>query len=372
MFPSMQAPRIDLFEWLIQNAPKASYNLAFSNIHGVTVGEYQALCHFSLPDDFDLGPNAQYGASVLKDVLCSMYRCSTGNIVTTTGASEANFLVFSSLLTQGDEFIVEQPGYQPMWSTPEMLGARKISWQRRYENRFSLDVDSLQSLFTKKTKMVVITNLHNPSGIFTNQDTIQTVAEIAQDHGAYVLIDEIFLDGSFLPRSSSFGIPNVIVTSSATKIYWLGGLNSGWVVAPKEVAEKCQKLKAHTTGAAAYTSEVLTAALLRKARMELLRRFQERAKTNYEFLKSWVTRNNEILEWVEPDGGILCFLKYSVKAPSVKLCSYLCDTQKVLVNPGTFFGQDGFLRVSYGGDLPVLRNALDALERGLRNFKDDS
>lgn len=363
----MQVPRVDLFDWLLQNSPKASYNFAFSEIHGLSIEEYQKLTSFTLPGNFDLGSNAHYGASELKDTLSSMYRCKSENIVTTTGASEANFLVFSSLLSRGDDFIVEQPGYQPMWLTPEMLGARCISWQRRFEDKFYVDVKALETLFTKKTRLVVMTNLHNPSGVLTDQKTIKILAEIAENHGAYVLIDEIFLDGSFAPQPSSFGTPNVIVTSSTTKIYGLGGLHTGWIAAPKEVAAQCQRVKAHTTAAASFISEIMAAHLLRTAREDLIKRYQKRAKTNLAILKRWM-HHHDVLEWVEPDGGIVCFPKYSIDIPSITLCRYLFETQKILLNPGAFFNLEGHLRLSYGCKEETLRNGLEALETGLNTI----
>jgi aspartate/methionine/tyrosine aminotransferase len=364
----MYPPYITLFEWLLQNAPHATYNLAFSNIDGVTVEEYETFSHYSFPGNFDLGINNQYGADELKKTLCSIYNCVPENIVTTTGASEANFLVFLSHLTQGDEFIIEQPGYQPMWSTPEMLGARRINWQRKYENKFIVDIDMLHSLITKKTKLIVLTNLHNPSGVLTAKKAIESIAKIAEDHDVHVLVDEIFLDGSFISQPSSFGIPNVIVTSSATKIYGLGGFHTGWIIAPPELAKQYQKFKAHSTGAASYTSEIMTAYILREARDHLIKRFQKRAKTNFQLLKKWMNHHKEFFEWVEPDGGIVCFPKYSMDVPSVDLCKHLFDSEKILVNPGSFFNQEGFIRLSYRCDELYLQNALDALEKGLQNL----
>jgi aspartate/methionine/tyrosine aminotransferase len=365
----MNAPRIDLFEWLLQNSSNATYNLAFSNIYGLTVEEYQKYTGFTLPKNFDLGANAQYGAHELKETLSVMYNCTPDNIVTTTGASEANFLVFSSLLFQGDDFIIEQPGYQPMWLTPEMLGARRINWPRKFENLFRVDSETLSSLITEKTKLVVLTNLHNPSGVLTNQKTIKTIAEIAEEHGAYVLVDEIFLDGSFTSQPSCYGMPNVIVTSSATKIYGLGGLHTGWIIAPQEIAVLCQKLKAHSTAAASYTSEIMTTHILRKARDDLKNRFQKRAKTNLDLLRKWINHHKEFFEWIEPDGGIVCFPKYMMNIHSVDLCKYLFETQKILVNPGTFFNQEGFIRLSYGCDERTLPNALEVLEKGLLDLQ---
>ncbi|MBN1861994.1 MAG: aminotransferase class I/II-fold pyridoxal phosphate-dependent enzyme [Candidatus Thermoplasmatota archaeon] len=361
----MLAPRIELFDWLLHNASKASYNLAYSNIQGVTMGEYERITSFPFSDEFDLGVNAQEGAWELKEVLYSRYGCASDNIVTTTGASEANFLVFASLLAKGDEFIIEQPGYQPMWLTPAMLGARRISWPRRFHDKFRADIESLERLFSKKTKLVVLTNLHNPSGVLTEKHTIQTIARLAKEHNAYVLVDEIFLDGSFVSQPSSFGLPNVIVTTSTTKIYGLGGLHTGWIVAPHHVIELCQRFKAHSTGASSYTSELMTAQILRNAREKLIQRFQKRSTENLRCLEKWMDEHAEWFEWVKPDGGLVCFPRYSMDISSLKLCTYLMDTQKILLNPGSFFNLEGFIRLSYGCDTPLLQEALQALEKGL-------
>ncbi len=368
MFPPMQVPRIELFEWLFQKAPHATYNLAFSNIYGLTMQEYKILSGFQLPDSFELGSNAQYGDETLKQTLGTLYDCQMNNIVTTTGTTEANFLLFSSLLSKGDEFIVEQPGYQPLWATPEMLGARRINLQRRFENAFKVETEKISDLLTKKTKLVVLTNLHNPSGVLMDKKTISSIASIASEHGAYVLIDEIFLHGSFDSATSSFGIPNVIVTASATKIYGLGGLHTGWIIAPPEIISLCQQMKAHTTGASSHTSEVMTAHVLSSAHQKLVHRFRERAKPNLEYLQKWMRGHSEFFDWVQPDGGIVCFPKYKIKLSSIDLCTSLFESHKLLLNPGSFFNQEGFVRISYGAELPVLREALDELEKGLQDL----
>jgi aspartate/methionine/tyrosine aminotransferase len=288
--------------------------------------------------------------------------------VTTTGASEANFLVFSSLLTNSDDFIVEQPGYQPLWRTPEVLGAQRITWPRPFEKKFQLDIDVLESLITNKTKLIVITNLHNPSGVLTDKKTIETIAEIAQQHHTYLLIDEIFLDGSFIRQPSSFGIPNVIITSSATKIYGRGGLHTGWLIAPKEIKERCQQMKAHTTAASSYLSELMTAKILSTANDDLIKRFQKKTKNNFLILKKWMNQHKDELQWVEPHGGIFCFPKYTLNISSVELCKHLLNKHKLLVNPGTHFNQEGHVRLSYGCDIFLLQKALDELENGLQNL----
>jgi aspartate/methionine/tyrosine aminotransferase len=368
MLPCMQAPSVDLFDWLLRHTLNARYNFAFSNIQGITVEEYHKLTDFSFPPDFDLGSNQQYGAPALKEALQMIYKCTVENIVTTTGASEANFLVFSSHLSKGDDFIIEQPGYQPLWLTPEMLGARRINWPRLFDNNFRVDIEALKNLWTKQTKLVILSNLHNPSGIYTDDATIKAVAEIAGDQSAYVLVDEIYLDGSFTKKPSCFGLPNVLVTSSATKVYGLGGLHTGWVIAPEEIAARCQRMKAHTTGASSYTSELMTAYLLKNARENVVKRFLKQATTNHAVVKEWMARHSDLLQWVEPDGGLVCFPKYSPAIPSVVLCKHLFETQNIVVNPGSFFNAEGFIRLSFGCDSEMLQDGLAALANGLQNI----
>ena len=91
-------------------------------------------------------------------------------------AFSLNFLVFSSLLGPGDEFLIEQPGYQPLWLTPEMLGARRINLPREYHKKFRIDVELVQELFTQNAKLVVLTNLHNPSGVLTERTSLEQIA----------------------------------------------------------------------------------------------------------------------------------------------------------------------------------------------------
>ena len=235
--------------------------------------------------------------------------------------------------------------------------------------RHSKTGNGFMVFFSEKIRMVVLTNLHNPSGIYTDNTTIKAVAKIAYDHGASVLVDEIFLDGSFIKKPSCFGTPNLIVTSSATKIYGLGGLHTGWIIAPKEIAVQCQRMKAHTTGASSsYTSEIMTVYLLKNARDDVMKRFQKQATANHAVLKKWMMHHKDLMKWVEPDGGLVCFPKYSLKVPSIVFCKYLFETQKLLVNPGAFFHGEGHIRLSYGGDTDILQNGLEALADGLQDF----
>jgi aspartate/methionine/tyrosine aminotransferase len=365
----MKIPGIGLFDWLQNNQQRAEFVLVTSKMKGLSKREYDELVGHNLEPGLDLGRGMQSGADEFKDALMNMYDCGSGNIVTTAGGTAANFLVFLSILDKDDEFIVEQPGYQPMWVTPEMLGARKVPWYRHFKDGFRLDVEALECLITDRTKLIVLTNPHNPTGVVADREReIRKVAELAQTKGIYVLVDEIFLDGAFVPQVSAYGLPNVIITSSMTKVYGLGGQRTGWIIASTEIVSRCQNAKIHTTGSSSYIGEVMNAHALRKARKHLMQKFFDLSMTNYRVVSEWMAANQDIVEWVVPNSGIMCFPKYKVDMSSIELCHKLLDDHGVMVNPGEYFNLDGHIRLSYSCSEDVLTSGLNALGNGLKQL----
>ena len=365
----MKIPRIELFEWLQNNHERAEYVLAFSKMKGLSKREYDELVQFDLGPELDLGRGDPTGAYEFKQILMEIYGCGINNIVTTSGGTQANFLVFLATLQKKDKFIIEQPGYQPMWLTPRMMGARKIPWHRRFEDDFRLDVDALKNLITHRTKLIVLTNPHNPTGVVADREAeIKKIAEIAHAKGIYVLIDEIFLDGTDVPQVSAYGLPNVIITSSMTKVYGLGGQRTGWIIAPPEIAAQCQIAKVHANGSTSYVGELMNAYALRNARKLLMQRFTKLSVSNYQILGKWMEANQDVVEWVRPHGGIMCFPKYRVNMSSIELCHKLLDDHGVMVNPGEYFNMDGHIRLCYTCSEDVLRGGLNALGKGLKEL----
>lgn len=173
-----------------------------------------------------------------------------------------------------------------MWLTPETMGAKKVPWVRRFNDGFRLDVDALDALITDRTKLIVLTNPNNPTGVVADRELeISKVAEIAQARGIYVLIDEIFLDGTSTPQISAYG---------------LGGQRTGWIIAPLEIAAECQHAKVHTNGSSSYVGEMMNAHALRNAREFLVQRFNKLSMSNFKVLSEWMQANQDIVEWVAP------------------------------------------------------------------------
>lgn len=364
----MDIPQFPLLYWLLDNLPKAKYDLANSSMMGVPFKEFLEFSKYNIPDDFNLGADEHYGAKELMGALTEIYGCEPANVVTSTGGSEGNFIVFLALLGHGDEVVVENPSYPPLFLAPQTLGARVVPWQRRYENGFRLDIEALKKRLTKRTRLVVITNLHNPSGVAADEDDIRAAAEVAAEFRAPLLIDEIYLDGAKPPQRTAAMTDNVIVTSSVSKVYGFGGLRTGWIICAEEIASKCYKAKSQTTIAAPYLSEIMSAAGLRNGREKFLKRTGEVVASNHSTVKRWMEANNDVVEWVPSSGGLICFPKYHAKMDSEELCRKLLVEKGVLVSPGKYFGLDGHFRLTYRNPEKDLQAALAGIGEMLRNL----
>jgi aspartate/methionine/tyrosine aminotransferase len=369
----MLFPDIPLFDWLIENLPKTKIDLANNSITGVPLSELLDMTGFVIPADFNLGKNDPFGADDLREILAQIYNCEKQNIVPTTGGSEANFLVFLSHLEPGDEVIMEQPGYPPLWLVPQMLGAQVIYWERKFEDRFALDFEALKNKITDRTKLIVITNLHNPSGILVEHDEIKALAEIAAENNVMLLIDEMFLDvaDTEIPQRSAVGLDSVIVTASVSKVYGIGGLRTGWIIGSDEIAKKCLSAKWQASVAAPYISEVLVAAALSNARDKLINRCKSIAKQNFTIVNDWIKNNIDLIEWIPPSGGIMGFpqLKNVKTIDSVTFSQRLLDEMGVLVSPGKYFGSEGHFRLTFMNPPDVLHAGLAAIIKVLENLK---
>src|SRR5688500_17018978 len=192
---------------------QARFNLATSGLGNLSIGDLRV----SL-DDLELTYGG-YGYPPLLWALASRYRVDTSSIVTTAGTSFANHLAMAALFQPGEEILFEEPAYEPMLSTARYLGADVKRFQRKFEDGFRVSPEEIDAVTGDRTKLIVITNLHNPSGVLTDDATLQQIGEIARRVGARVLVNEVYLETLFeqSPRTAFHLGDHFVVTSSLTK-----------------------------------------------------------------------------------------------------------------------------------------------------------
>src|SRR6059058_1640041 len=212
--------------------PRVKYDLALSGILNLPFPELDVKLN-----ELELHGDNAYGYRPLVEALAAHCHVAPENVVTISGGtSMANHLAMAVLLEHGDEVLIEKPTYDPLLAIAEYLGATIKRFPRRFGDGFEIDIVELEKQITPGTRLIVLTNLHNPSSELVEEVTLRRIGELARDVGARVLVDEVYLEAIFAnspPPAVSLG-PEFVVTSSLTKGYGLSGLRCGWIFADAE------------------------------------------------------------------------------------------------------------------------------------------
>ncbi len=233
----------------------AKYNLASSGIMNYPLSELPVRL-----EDLEINGPTVYGYAPLQERIANYNHVAPENVVAAAGTSMANHLAMSATLEPGDEILIEHPTYELIASTATYLGASVRYFERRFEDDFRLDPAEVERQITSRTKLIAITNLHNPSGAYVDEQTLRAVGEIAKVHGARVLVDEVYLEVLYgrRPRTAFHLGDHFLVTSSLTKAFGLSGLRCGWVLANAELSERMWHINDLHGSIPAHTAELLS------------------------------------------------------------------------------------------------------------------
>jgi aspartate/methionine/tyrosine aminotransferase len=305
------------------------------------------------------------GYRPLIDAIAATYGVAPGMVTTAQGTSGANFLVFAALVKAGDDVLVERPGYDPLMGPPELLGARVTRFDRRFEDGYRLDPDAVRAALTPRTRLIVITNAHNPTGVLAPDGEIDEIGRIAERHGALVLVDEVYLDtaapGSVRPAASRS--PVFVSTSSLTKSYGLAGLRCGWALAAPDVAERVRRARDIVDGTGAFPAERLSALAF-----TMLDQFAARARrilaANGGAVRAFLASRPDI-ECVRPGAGTVVFPRLRGVGDADRFVDTLAREFETGVVPGRFFQAPAHFRLGFGGRAEVLSEGLVQIGKAL-------
>lgn len=320
--------------------PAVKYDLALSGILNLPFPELEASI-----EDIDLNGDNSYGYRPLIEAIAGHCHVAPESVVTISGGtSMANHLAMAAAIEPGDEVLIEQPTYEPLLALAEYFGLQVKRFSRRFEDNFQIDLDELQAKVGSRTRLIVLTNLHNPSSALVDESTLERIGEIAERAGARVLVDEVYLEAMFdKPARSCVHLgPQFIATSSLTKGYGLSGLRCGWILAEPELAEQMRLLHDIFGAVAPHPAERLSLLAMRK-----LPKFIERARsileTNRVVLNDFLDSREE-LSTARPEIGTTCFPRLE-KGNVDSLWTLLNDKYETAFVPGRFFESPQHLRL---------------------------
>jgi aspartate/methionine/tyrosine aminotransferase len=272
--------------------------------------------------------------------------------------------VFAGLLVPGDEVAMEQPGYEPIEMLARHLGAIVRYFPRRAENGFRIDPADVQAAMRPATRLVVLSSLHNPSSVATDEPTLRAIGAIAERASAKVLVDEAYLDAAFDEAPPSAGrLGDVFaITTSLTKVFGLGGLRCGWIVAEPELAERLWQLKNLFGVNEVHAAGGLALCALRKSR-ELLARARRMLDGNRTAWNAFLDHRQD-LSVARGTIGTTSFPRV-LSCDADALCERLRERYETSLVPGRFFGAPEHVRVGLCADPEIFEQGLQNLGRAL-------
>ena len=344
----------------------ARFNLAGSGIADASLADLRV----SL-DDLALTGPAGYGYPPLLAAIAAHAGVVPENVVAVSGGtSMANHLALAALLDPGDEALVETPSYTLMAAVARFRGATVADLPRRAENGFAVEPEEVRRRLTPRTRVIVLTNLHNPTGVFTDAARLRAIQAVAREARCRVLVDEVYREMMFdeAPPSAFHLGPEFVVTSSLTKTYGLSGLRCGWILAEPGLVREIRRLHDLFGVNAPHAMERLSVLAFRA-----LGTFRDRARAlltrNRPLLQSFLASRQD-LEWTPAPWASTAFPRPRA-APVETLVARLREDQDTSVVPGRFFGDPGRFRIGIGGDTAMVREGLSRLSRALDSLEHD-
>ncbi|MDQ3656537.1 MAG: aminotransferase class I/II-fold pyridoxal phosphate-dependent enzyme, partial [Chloroflexota bacterium] len=195
----MKIERFELERWMTRWELEVDYDICESGILPLSLRELYALIgpgpSSELEEQIATMPQSYSearGTLALRSALAGTYTdVSPNDVLVTTGAIEANFLVFNALLNPGNHVVAVSPAYQQLHSVPRAIGAEVDLWDVAVDGGgFAYDLERLEALLRPDTRMIVINTPHNPTGAILDSGQLDRVLELARERDAWVLSDE--------------------------------------------------------------------------------------------------------------------------------------------------------------------------------------
>jgi aspartate/methionine/tyrosine aminotransferase len=347
----------EYLEWA-RSQGNIKYSLALSGVPPVDV----SLLSPSV-DDFTMVADNEYGWPPLLERIAHRYGVEPKNVVLAHGTSMANHLACAALLETGDHVVIERPVYDPLVAVPRYLGCEVGFFERREEDAYALNVGRVEAAITQRTRLVILSNLHNPTGAAVNRADLELLAQLAERHDFHVLADEVYLEwiygmGNDPEIRSAINVsPRFITTRSLTKVFGLAALRAGWILAEAELATRIRRLNGLFASSMSHPAERLAARTFEHAKT-LLERQRKRVALNRSVVTKFIESQSR-LSWVAPDAGTVGFVR--LEGGSVDELAERLLVKQSLVTPGRFFGADDHFRIGFGMEAEHLDEGLKRL-----------
>lgn len=369
----MSFQSFEMERWQSTWENRVRFNLSESGVHPMTANELLALAGSAagIALDTPLGYPQSNGTEALRAVIAARYPgASLEHVIVTSGSAESNYVNCWTLIQPGDRVVVVTPNYMQTWGLAKNFGARVVELPLREALGWQLDPADIDRAVTPDTKLVVVTNPGNPTGIVMARELMDHLARRADQVGAWLLSDEVYqgAERALGETPSLWGKgERVVITNGLSKAYGLPGLRIGWCVAQPAHVEALWSRKDYTTIGPTVMSDALAVlALQPRVRAKILERTGGIIRHNWTIIERWLNGQDGEFTFQPPDAGAIVYARYRRDGNSSDLAETLRREHDVLIVPGDQFGMDRWVRLGFGPEPHVLEAALARVAEAFR------
>lgn len=290
-------------------------------------------------------------------------------VVVTNGGQEALFLMVATAIGEGDALLVPEPNYNTYNDALRFVRGLKIAVPTYREENFRVDPQRVREAITPKARAMLLVSPNNPTASVIAPEDVRALVQVAQEHDLLILSDEIYdvflYDGSvhLSPAAVPGGKERTLTLNALSKSFAMTGWRIGWLVGPADLMAQVRRLKAAVTGAASIVTQYAALAALTDPRdsvEEMLGAYERRRRIVMDALDSL-----EIAYGV-PQGGQFLFADVTFSGMSaVDLSQRILEEEHVLVYPGTSFGWDNYLRITFLQPEEKLQEGMERVKRAM-------
>lgn len=348
-----------LFENLLQSvAAEPESFLGFSQAESLTLGDFLAELDPNLSLDWN-GVSFQGLPTLRQHVLAQAGLtglCSVDDVLITAGAAEANYLALRQSLREGDEIIIERPGWPQAEVLARATGAEIRIIDRDETKGWQLPLDQLETMVSSRTRMIFLTNPNNPTGRLMDRDELTRLAHIAGRYDSWLVVDEVYA-GLEWTRERMPSIAGMyergIATGSVSKIFGMQGLRLGWMICrDKEMIHDALVLREYSSQISNHLGEAIAEIALRPGRRaELLARIRSGSLANLDKLTAFVDSHPR-LSWHKPEAGLIGLVRLEGRAGltgDALAARALESPYRTFLISGSAYGKPDHIRLGVGG-----------------------
>ncbi len=305
------------------------------------------------------------------------------NIIVSCGGKHSLFNAKMAILNPGDEVVIPTPYWVSYPAQVQALGAVPVFLETKEENDLKVTAAELEAAITPKTKLIILNSPSNPSGMVYTRAELQALADVIVKHNVYVISDELYeklvYDGEHVSIAQLGDAikERTILINGVSKAYSMTGWRIGYTAAPKEIVKVMSTIQSHSTSNPAQASQW--------ASLEAIQGSQEVVDTMKE---AFVERRKVLVDGlnalpgitcIEPKGAFYAFPNISATfgktcesgtiTDAVSFCECLLKEALVACVPGSGFGAEGYIRLSYATSMENITAALERIGSFLESLR---